>query len=253
MTQDDAIAAETEDARDHARPPVDADPKQEARPSPVAASRPSTRRRPTAPGGSSPPLEGELHIAVDVDGVLFDHVPYVLRGFRDVHGIDLTEEGLQYWDFFQYQAVREKGLTWRCVRNVLDEIETDPVLHQKPPKDPRCQDVMAAWQAAGHRVDVVTARSGISRKVTELFLETHGIPHEELVMEASRKTGYDVLIDDSPHNVLMAAADGSVALLMDQPYNQDVPAENNPWRVADWRQVRRLVPPTPVATPRLDA
>ena len=54
---------------------------------------------------ASRPLDGNadrrLRIAVDFDGVLFDHVPYVLRGFRDAHGIDLEEEGLRYWDFFQ--------------------------------------------------------------------------------------------------------------------------------------------------------
>jgi hypothetical protein len=67
-----------------------------------------------------------MKIAVDFDGVLFDHVPYLLRGFRDAHGIDLQEEGLRYWDFFQYRAVREANLTWSCVRNVLERIDTRP-------------------------------------------------------------------------------------------------------------------------------
>lgn len=191
--------------------------------------------------GKARPLESSLHIAVDFDGVLFDHIPYVLRGFRDAHGIDLAEEGLRYWDFFQYRAVREKGLTWRSVRDVLDDIETDPVLHRRPPRDPQAAEVMAAWVHAGHRVEVVTARGEQSREVTELFLERHDIPHHELVMEASRKLGYDLLIDDSPHNVLMAAADGSMSLLMDHPYNKDVPARSNPLRVRTWTDVEQAV------------
>lgn len=181
-------------------------------------------------------------MAVDVDGVLFDHVPYVLRGFRDAHGIDLAEEGMRHWDFFQYRGVRENELSHACVRKVLDAIETDPELHRREPLDPRAARVMREWKKAGHRVDVVTARAEQSREVTELFLETNAIPHDRLVMEASRKTGYDVLVDDSPHNVLMAAADGTMALLMDQPYNRDVPTGDNPVRVADWADVVRQAP-----------
>jgi 5'(3')-deoxyribonucleotidase len=183
-----------------------------------------------------------LTIAVDFDGVLFDHVPHVLRGFRDRHGIDLTDENLQYWDFQNYDAVQASDLTEECVRALLDRIETDPALHSRPPKDPRAARVIAGWVQAGHRVDVVTARGEISREVTERFLQVNGIPHEQLVMEAGTKTGYDVLVDDAPHNVHAAADDGSLALLMDQPYNQDVRAVSNPARVQDWLDVSRAVP-----------
>ncbi|HET6403405.1 MAG TPA: hypothetical protein VFH78_02055 [Candidatus Thermoplasmatota archaeon] len=188
-----------------------------------------------------PTKNSNLRIAVDFDGVLFDHVPYMLRGFRDAHGIDLEAEGLRYWDFFQYRAVRDAGLTWNCVRNVLHSIETDASLHRLPPRDPHAKSVMARWVEQGHEVYVVTAREEASRGVTELFLAHHGIPHHGLVMQASRKTGYDLLVDDAPHNVLMAAADGGRALLMDHPYNRDVPTKRNPIRVRDWRDVEAAV------------
>ena len=195
--------------------------------------------RPLDSGNSAP--QAALAIAVDFDGVLFDHIPYVLRGFRDAHGIDLAAEGLRYWDFFQYRAVREKNLTWACVRSVLERIDTDPAIHQMPPRDPHARDVILRWREAGHRVSIVTAREEGAREVTEAFLRRHDIPHDALVMEARVKTGYDVLVDDAPHNVLMAAADGGLALLMDQPYNRDVPSKRNPLRVHDWRDVARVV------------
>lgn len=198
-----------------------------------------------------------MKIAVDFDGVLFDHVPYLLRGFRDIrricgsagcssaddhgHGIDLAEEGLAYWDFFQYRAVREKNLTWQCVKSVLTAIDTDHAIHELPPRDAHARAVMARWLEDGHDVRVVTARTQESRATTEMFLERHAIPHTALVMGASRKTGYDVLVDDAPHNVLMAAADGGHALLMDHPYNRDVPTKRNPLRVRDWREVEAAV------------
>lgn len=98
---------------------------------------------------------------------------------------------------------------------------------------------MGRWMDAGHEVRIVTAREENAREATELFLETHDIPYHELVMCASRKVGYDLLVDDAPHNVLMAAAGGGRALLMDHPYNRDVPTIHNPLRVHDWRDVER--------------
>jgi 5'(3')-deoxyribonucleotidase len=187
-------------------------------------------------------LEGaRLRIAADFDGVLFDHVPYLLRGFRDAHGIDLEAEGFRYWDFFQYRAVRERNLTWQCVRRVLDAIDNDPHLHRLPPRDPYAASVMGRWREDGHEVRVVTAREPSCREATEQFLRAHRIPHDGLVMGAAKKTGYDVLVDDAPHNVLMAAADGGLALLMDHPYNRDVPCKRNPLRVRHWREVELAV------------
>lgn len=196
---------------------------------------PSARRTARAPDGG----ERRLRIAVDFDGVLFDHVPYLLRGFRDALGIDLEAEGLRYWDFFQYRAVRERNLTWNAVRTVLQRIDNDCALHQEPPRDAYARNVMERWIDEGHEVLVVTAREPTARKSTELFLRTHDVPHHELVMGAARKTGYDLLVDDAPHNVLMAAAAGGMALLMDHPYNRDVPSHRNPLRVHDWREVER--------------
>lgn len=199
------------------------------------------------PGGSEGTSRGDhFTIAVDFDGVLFSHVPYVLRGFRDAHGVDLAQEGLRYWDFFQYQAVRDADLTEACVRQILDRIETDPAIHEKPPRDSFAARVMEAWKRSGHRVDVVTARGEISREVTRRFLHMNEIPFDELLMEVETKTGWDMLVDDAPHNVLAAADEGSMALLMDQPYNRDVNAEGNPQRVYDWVEIARLLP-TPMS------
>lgn len=184
---------------------------------------------------------GRLRIGVDFDGVLFDHVPYVLRGFRDRYGIDLAAEGMRYWDYFQYRAVQEADLSWWCVHKVLREIETDMVLHQEPPRDEAAAGIMKQWMHDGHRVEVVTARHPESEAATLNFLEHNGIPHDRLVMGARIKTGYDVLIDDAPHNVLTAAAAGSLALLMDHPYNRDVPTHRNPVRVKSWREVEKRV------------
>lgn len=182
-----------------------------------------------------------LRVAVDFDGVLFDHVPYVLRGFRDRYGIDLLDEGLRHWDFYHYKSIQEADLPPSKVRALLRDIETDHLLHLEPPLDPMAVPVMREWMDAGHHVSVVTARDRESEEATRLFLRHHRVPHHDLHMEVRIKTGWDILVDDAPHNVLIAAADGSRALLMDHPYNRDIPAHTNPLRVHDWQEVRAAV------------
>ncbi|MEK6975172.1 MAG: hypothetical protein AABY18_02380 [Candidatus Thermoplasmatota archaeon] len=183
----------------------------------------------------------KLRIAVDFDGVLFDHVPYVLRGFRDRLGIDLAAEGFRHWDYYQYQQVKDADLPPSQIQRVLRDIETDLKLHREAPRDKLAGRVIAEWIAAGHTVDIVTARSRDAEKATRAFLNEHSIPHHGLVMERWLKTGWDVLIDDAPHNALLAAADGTLALLMDHPYNRDVPTHTNPVRVRDWQEVAERV------------
>jgi len=182
-----------------------------------------------------------LRIAVDFDGVLFDHVPYVLRGFRDRYGINLEAEGLKHWDFYHYQAVRDAELERGQVRQLLRDIECDAMLHREAPRDAGAAGVMGAWLDHGHEVDIVTARGTHAEATTRLFLEHHAIPHSRLVMDQRVKTGWDILVDDAPHNVLVAAADGCRALLMDHPYNRDVPTPGNPQRVHNWSDVKQAV------------
>lgn len=197
--------------------------------------------------------KGKLRIAVDFDGVLFDHIPYILRGFRDRHGIDLLDEGLRHWDFYRYKAIQEADLRPSQVHGLLRDIETDELLHLEPPLDPLAIAVMRDWMEAGHTVSIVTARGRESEAATRLFLAHHGVPHNDLHMEVGIKTGWDVLVDDAPHNVLIAAADGTRAFLMDHAYNRDIPAHTNPLRVHDWQDVRegvakvlaQLSPPAP--------
>jgi uncharacterized HAD superfamily protein len=185
--------------------------------------------------------DNKLRIAVDFDGVLFDHVPYVLRGFRDRLGIDLAAEGFRHWDYYQYQQVKDADLPPSQIQRVLRDIETDLKLHREAPRDKLAARVMAEWIAAGHTVDIVTARSRVAENATRAFLKEHSIPHHGLVMERWLKTGWDVLVDDAPHNALLAAADGTLALLMDHPYNRDVPTHTNPVRVRDWQEVAERV------------
>jgi uncharacterized HAD superfamily protein len=120
---------------------------------------------------------------------------------------------------------------------VLKDMETDPLVHDVPLRDRYARKVIRRWRNEGHQVFVVTAREEVSRSVTANFLDANALPHDGLEMGVQIKTGYDVLIDDAPHNVLAASSGGGLALLMDQPYNQHLLNRPALQRVHDWMDV----------------
>lgn len=187
-------------------------------------------------------LRKKLRIAVDFDGVLFDHVPHLLRALRDAHNVDLLEEGLRHWDFMQYRCVKRAGLTFQDIKPLLEAIETNLPLHRAGLRDPAARRVIAAWKRAGHTVNIVTAREEVAREATAQFLSLNRVPYDRLIMDAKVKTGWDLLVDDAPHNVLAASAAGGQAFLMDHPYNQAVVCDGNPRRVHTWREVGAVFP-----------
>lgn len=185
--------------------------------------------------------EGPWHVAVDFDGVLFDQARHVREGFVDVYGIEIGPAETWPADLTEHPPVREAGLDAEDTWEVFHRVHNDPAAHDTEPMDADARRVLAELLDAGHRVDVVTARSPESRANTETFLERNEIPHRELVMGAREKTGYDVLVDDLPVHVRRAAGEGGLGLLMDQPYNRAFEADGNPRRVADWAGVERLL------------
>ncbi|HWG92275.1 MAG TPA: hypothetical protein VNZ52_15600 [Candidatus Thermoplasmatota archaeon] len=178
-----------------------------------------------------------LRIAVDFDGVLFNHVPHMLRALRDNHNVDLLDEGLRHWDFMAYRSVQEAGLTYQGIKTLLHAIETDLEIHDTDLRDETARHVMEAWREAGHEVYIVTARDSTSHDATKYFLERNDVPYDGIVMDAKVKTGYDLLVDDAPHNVLAASGAGGLAFLMDHPYNRGVRTGMNPRRVRTWSEV----------------
>ncbi len=91
------------------------------------------------------------------------------------------------------------------------------MLHEEPPRDARSRDVMNRWRRDGHEVLIDTARDPRARTAADRFLAVNAFTHDRIVLGTDRKTGYDVLVDDAPRNVLIPAADAGLARLIDHP------------------------------------
>lgn len=193
------------------------------------------------PRGQARALDSAHRLAVDFDGVLFDQVPHIIRGFQEIHGVDISPVESWQWNLAEHPAVRQAGLTEDEVWQVFRELEVQEPIHRTEPLEPYALDVMAAWQEAGHVIHIVTSRPARARKTVRLFLEHNDVPHHDLHLGVHHKTRWDVLIDDLPINVERAVEAGRRALLFDQPYNRDHPADDNPLRVHGWEHVEGVV------------
>lgn len=195
----------------------------------------------TRSNGHLPDPEAEIAVAIDFDGVLFDQSAHIRERFHEIHGVDIGPVDEWPWNLSEHPPVKEAGLSSDDTWEVFHSVHNDLALHRTDPVDADCRRVLAGLLEAGHSVDIVTARSPESREQTEHFLQRNEIPHERLIMGDHRKTGWDVLLDDLPHHVERVADDGSLGLLMDQPYNRAYEAEANPYRVAGFAEVERML------------
>jgi uncharacterized HAD superfamily protein len=186
-------------------------------------------------------IEPPLEVAIDFDGVLFEQAPHVREKFSSIHGIDVGPAEQWPADLLEHPPIREAGLDADDTWEVFHAVHTDHDLHESSPRDEHACRVLTTLEEAGHRVDVVTARSGESREQTRSFLERNEVPHTELVMDDQEKTGHDILLDDLPRHVDRAAKAGSLALLMDQPYNRAYEANANPRRVGGFAELEEIV------------
>lgn len=180
-------------------------------------------------------------IGVDFDGVLFDQVPHIIRGFRELHDVDLAPVESWHWNLSEHPAIQAAGLTEDQIWQVFRQLELEEAIHRADPLDPHALEVLGAWQARGWQVHIATSRPEHSRPAVEAFLSHNQVPHDLLEMGVYPKTGYDVLVDDLPPNVQAAAEDGGHGLLFHQPYNVSFETDGNPRRVQGWREVEAAV------------
>jgi len=185
-------------------------------------------------------LEDEVSIAVDFDGVLFEQSRHVRALFQEVHGIDPGPVDEWPCELTEHPPIKDEGLTKEDTWEVFHAVHNDIERHRDDPLDPDTTTVLAELRAAGHEVEIVTARDPVSREPTRFFLERNEIPHDRLVMGDNAKTGWDVLVDDLPPHVERVAADGSLGLLHDQPYNRAYETDGNPRRVASFEELGAL-------------
>jgi hypothetical protein len=153
-----------------------------------------------------------LHIALDVEGVLADSHAATAERSDMLEPKDCPPPN---WDFPSDEHHDE-------FMHVSQNLWHNHAHHIPPMED-------GLWKATRrlsrqHDVDIVTHRTGVDRQVQE-WLSGYNIRYNEFNSTTRPKShldDYDVHIDDSPNVVADALEANRSVILIDRPYNQDI-------------------------------
>src|SRR2546425_6886912 len=170
-------------------------------------------------------------IALDIDSTLHDYWPLLDSIARWRFGVALPYEQQRDWGITALD--REQLIA--CVEETHSKeniLEADPY--------PHAVETVSAWHDEGHWIHVTSHRHGRAREATEAWLEGIGMPYDDLHCSFDKVTrcvelGIDVLVDDSPVNLLQAADHGIVAATIVHPWNSELVESGRVIGAPDWR------------------
>lgn len=178
-------------------------------------------------------------LALDIDSTLHHYWDVLERVARELHGVEIPYEEQVEWGI---TALGHDDLV-RCVQ----ETHTDANIAVGVPY-PGAVETVKAWHAAGHWIHVTSHRRPEAAPATALWLDAIGMPYDDLHCSFDKvprcvELQIDVLVDDSPVNILRAREEGMLAATLVHPWNEGVIAQDGVIAGRDWEQLAaRLAP-----------
>jgi hypothetical protein len=177
--------------------------------------------------------------------------------------IDIDSTLHHYWDILaaacppplRRRAAYEDQVTWGITRLrpsssrvCVEETHGEAAIAAARPY-PGAVETVNAWAEAGHFIHITSHRHVRAHDATERWLHDIGLRFDELYCSFDKvsrcaEIGIDVLIDDSPVNLLAALERGIVPATIVHPWNRDVCEEEAEVRCArDWPGLARVLEP----------
>jgi len=176
--------------------------------------------------------------------------------------IDIDSTLHHYWDLLAAAARRRFGValpydcqsTWRIarlrdeqVRVCVEETHTDEVILAGVPY-PGAVETVNRWHDEGHFIHITSHRATTAHDATARWLDRIGLHHDELYcsydkLARCRELEIDVLIDDSPANILGALEQGILPATIAHPWNRDVCEAEQVLCAEDWPGLAALLDP----------
>jgi hypothetical protein len=181
-----------------------------------------------------------MRIAIDIDSTLHHYWDALSAAARRRFGVDLPYEDQVTWGISRLRPEQ--------LHVCVEETHGDAVIAAGRPY-PGAVETVNAWAQAGHFIHITSHRHVRAHDATERWLREIGLSFDELYCSFDKvsrcaEIGIDVLIDDSPVNLLAAMERGIVAATIIHPWNRDVCEEEAEVRCApDWPELARVLEP----------
>ena len=173
-----------------------------------------------------------MKVIVDVDGVLAN-VDSVLDSINVSNGTTITNK--EAWGIHNANI---QGVD--IGKEIMKFYRNDELLYNLPIMDGAKMGMFHLYSR--HYVIICTNRSKKMQPTTEIWLAKNGIKfHEYMSVRDKARVNADVMIDDSPHNILPWVRTGRKAYVFDHPWNEGLKSGGLIERVYSWRNLMQLL------------
>jgi uncharacterized HAD superfamily protein len=178
-------------------------------------------------------------IALDIDSTLHDYWDLFAELARKRFGVALPYADQRDWGI--------TTLTTDQLSELVEETHSEQnVLSAEPYPD--AVETVREWHEQGHWIHVTSHRATTADAATRRWLEQIGMPYDDLHCSYDKvsrcvELGIDVLVDDSPVNLLRARENGIVGATIVHPWNEELAASEGVIGAADWRELRERLAP----------
>ncbi len=189
-----------------------------------------------------------MRIAIDIDSTLHHYWDVLSDSARRRFGIDLPYDRQHTWGIGR---LRDEQLS-RCIADT----QTPTAIAAGKPYPDAVQTVNA-WHAAGHFIHITSHRGERCHGATGEWLAAIGLRHDELYcsydkLSRCREIGIELLVDDSPVNILGALEHGIRVATIRHPWNRDVCEEEDVTAAPDWALLAVALAPVLAVGPGAD-
>ena len=176
-----------------------------------------------------------MKIAIDIDSTLHHYWDVLEAAAQRRFGVSLPYEHQITWQIDQLRPEQLRA----CIAETHAE---DTVLAAEP--YPGAVEVVQRWHEAGHWIHITSHRSTKAHGATARWLENIGLPYDDLhcsydKITRARELGIDILVDDSPVNLLGALEAGILGATIVHPWNRELVEEEDVVAADDWPGLER--------------
>lgn len=180
-----------------------------------------------------------MRIAIDIDSTLHHYWDRLSESARRRFGIELP-----YEEQFDWGITRLKPSQLQVC---IDDTHSDEQILAGEPY-PGAVETVNGWHAAGHFIHITSHRATTCHAATARWLDAIGLSHHELYCSYDKvgrcqELGIDILIDDSPINILRAIQAGMVAATLRHPWNDEVCDTEDVVCGGDWAELAAALAP----------
>jgi uncharacterized HAD superfamily protein len=113
---------------------------------------------------------------------------------------------------------------------------------------PGAVETVSEWHREGHWIHITSHRREHAHDATAQWLDGIGMPYDDLHCSFDKvsrcvELGIDVLVDDSPVNLIKAKRKGIVGATLIHPWNEEVVASGEAIGATSWGELRVKLAP----------